>query len=265
MNKTLPVSIPFLVVGSALVGGCVGDPPAPMGLHIERHDAALLAGTFRVADEVARFDAVMPRELAGVVHVDVGDARLTLEADAATGIIRFDAGDAPLSAADHELVVAMTAALDAHLGPVDGLEVMHESTLLAAAHYFVDAPIETQIPARTQYVEPLEPTTIWSTGNDGKTCITRGSSVTARYDGDQGTTSETLVVGSNGGTQWNGDFSCMGRCGVGCGSYDWTLDCLEHDACSRRYFSSSGVIDHNCGDEYSEAADDYTAFWKRCY
>lgn len=142
---------------------------------------------------------------------------------------------------------------------------MHASVLVDSARYFADAPVATALQSTVQHVEGLDRSISYSTADDGKRCITRGSTVTAWYTGDHGTTTENWVVGANGGTQWNGDFTCMGRCGVGCGSYDWTLDCLEHDACSRHYFSSSGALDHNCGDEYSEASDDYVAFWKRCY
>ena len=71
-------------------------------------------------------------------------------------------------------------------------------------------------------------------------------------------------MGADGGRQSSGDYSCMGRCGPACGGGDWTLDCLEHDACSRYYSASGGGNDSNCGDEWWEASDDYTAFWKRC-
>ncbi|TXH67750.1 MAG: hypothetical protein E6Q88_10400 [Lysobacteraceae bacterium] len=62
-----------------------------------------------------------------------------------------------------------------------------------------------------------------------------------------------------------GSSSCNGRCGAGCGVGDglgaWYQDCLDHDVCNR---------DHNsqlcaCGDEWTEAADDYAFGAISCY
>ncbi|MCA9674414.1 MAG: hypothetical protein H6709_01445 [Kofleriaceae bacterium] len=261
-----------IVFSTGLVAGLAacavdGQPeptPEASPLRIAAHDDQQLAGTFDAGDLTVTFQAESPAPLVGVVWVMVGDATLSLSADAGRGEIAFDGNLSVLDDAEHAALAAFSRELDGYLGEVDDLAVMHDSVLVVAARYFAEAPVDAALTSVVRHVATVKGDVLGSTGNNGKTCIKTGQWVTATYDGDAGTTSETWNVGSSGGQQWNGNFDCMGRCGVGCGSYDWTLDCLEHDACSRRYYSSSGAADHNCGDEYLEAADDYAAFWTRC-
>ncbi len=62
-----------------------------------------------------------------------------------------------------------------------------------------------------------------------------------------------------------GASSCPGRCGAGCGVGDglgaWYQDCLDHDICNRDHDSQLGA----CGDEWTEAADDYAFGAISCY
>ena len=62
-----------------------------------------------------------------------------------------------------------------------------------------------------------------------------------------------------------GSNSCAGRCGPGCGAADglgaWYQDCLDHDVCNRDHNSQLG----GCGDEWTEAADDYAFGAISCY
>ena len=72
---------------------------------------------------------------------------------------------------------------------------------------------------------------------------------------------EHIVWGSDWGQfhKEHGDYSCMGRCGVGCyKSSDliketWSYSCLAHDLCSYRNHSHYGPFDPNCGDEFVRA------------
>ena len=95
-------------------------------------------------------------------------------------------------------------------------------------------------------------------GNDGVTCVTRGRTYSIAWDDRGGNRSVRDVAGRDRG----GNYNCMARCGAGCGRWwvpsSWTLDCFEHDECSRRNNSSGGASDANCGDEWLEAADDWT-------
>lgn len=73
-----------------------------------------------------------------------------------------------------------------------------------------------------------------------------------------GYTSKTVAYGC-------GASSCAGRCGAGCGVGDglgaWYQDCLDHDVCNRDHNSQLGA----CGDEWTEAADDYAFGAISCY
>jgi len=90
--------------------------------------------------------------------------------------------------------------------------------------------------------------------NEGITCIRKNTYVVAEYDTSSGKT-------INKNVEVNGNL-CLGRCGSGCGSWfslasAWTKDCLDHDQCGRDLGGSTDPNDSNCGDEYTEAADDF--------
>ena len=93
--------------------------------------------------------------------------------------------------------------------------------------------------------------------NEGITCVSKGSSVRAQFDDSRGDHSKFVKVGSKAGS----NYGCMGRCGGDCGwgaPSAWTKDCMDHDQCSFENGSSGGSSDSNCGDEFNEAADDWT-------
>ncbi|MFK7796394.1 MAG: hypothetical protein AB8E82_02995 [Aureispira sp.] len=102
-------------------------------------------------------------------------------------------------------------------------------------------------------------------GNDGISCIKRGTSYNLSYTLASGSVvNKRKTAGYNGG----GTFGCMGRCGANCGGWlpsSWTLDCFEHDQCGLDTGASGGSSDSNCGDEFDQAADDWTwGVWNGC-
>lgn len=248
--------------------GCATHDPAPDStspLRISEQTDTALLGSYDAGDMTVQFTARMPAEYVGDVVLSIHGKTLAVHVDAYHGDIVVDGHATELQADEIAALVSFNQAITDYLGDaVEDTSAMHEGTLLAASAYLATAPAKTPLDRVEKHVLGLSREGTFSRGDDGKKCIHKGDTRTAKFDGDEGDNAETWVVGANGGQQWNGDFSCMGRCGVGCGSYDWTQDCLEHDACSRHYYSSTGAFDHNCGDEYSEAADDYLAWWKRC-
>lgn len=78
------------------------------------------------------------------------------------------------------------------------------------------------------------------------------------YCPSHGYTSKSVAYGC-------GASDCPGRCGAGCGVGDglgaWYQDCLDHDICNRDHNSQLGA----CGDEWTEAADDYAFGAISCY
>jgi hypothetical protein len=51
--------------------------------------------------------------------------------------------------------------------------------------------------------------------------------------------------------------NCFGVCGAGCpGSYQYTVDCLNHDTCTRNgHVLASGY----CDDQFTAASDDWAS------
>lgn len=263
-NNTSIITMSMALSIGAVLGACADEPTPTSPLRVTVHDGTTIAGTFDAGDQLVAFRAEMPRALLGVASVTVGGQTLTLTADADLGEVAFRGDGAILDADQHGALASLAVALEVYLGGVEDTAVMHESVLWVASQYLATAPVDLPLPSSTHQVATVDGDTASALGNNGKSCIRTGETRTAYFDGDQGNHAESWVVGSSGGVQWSGDYSCMGRCGAGCGSYDWTLDCLEHDACSRKYYSTSGAVDHNCGDEWSEASDDYASFWTRC-
>lgn len=131
---------------------------------------------------------------------------------------------------------------------------MLEYALLSSMQYWSNAPQDYSHINRT-VIGPEEASGITSR-DEGITCIQKGTYVNAQYDDSRGSHSDRVKVGSSGA-----GFQCIGRCGAKCGQWwipsAWTKDCLDHDQCSLKNNSTTGPLDRNCGDEYTEAADDY--------
>lgn len=101
--------------------------------------------------------------------------------------------------------------------------------------------------------------------NDGVQCLVAGKTYKLYFDDRNGNQSiEYEKTGYDGG----GTFGCMGRCGADCGwgaPSAWTFDCFEHDECGLELGASGGATSPDCGDEFNEAADDWTwGVWRGC-
>lgn len=128
---------------------------------------------------------------------------------------------------------------------------MPEYTLLRLLEYWARSPEGFE---HTKRISETSGNRSGKNINEGITCIRKNTFITAEYDNASGTSiNESVQVNSN---------DCLGRCGSGCGSFfslasAWTKDCLDHDQCGRQLGGSTNPFDNNCGDEYSDAADDY--------
>lgn len=130
-----------------------------------------------------------------------------------------------------------------------------EYSFLRTVEYWSQAP---QGYVHTHQVITVNTTAAKSTRNDGVTCIKKNNRYTLKYtDRNNTVITRNRKAGYDGG----GSYDCMGRCGASCGSFwipsAWTLDCFEHDQCSLELNASGGASDPSCGDEFTEAADDY--------
>ncbi|EAT13089.1 hypothetical protein HF888_00435 [Bermanella marisrubri] len=107
--------------------------------------------------------------------------------------------------------------------------------------------------------------------NEGITCLSDDQWVKAEW-GDRSNANQSQWVQATKsipGTPANPSFDtgCLGRCGEGCGSDNgagfYTKDCLDHDMCAFYDVEFGGAFDRDCGDEWRQAADDFT-FGQAC-
>lgn len=251
-----------------LTAGCTDladnhDDPAPVGLSIEHHDATALVGSFGDGARTIRFHATAPMDDRARLEMTVNGKAMRYEALAATGEhdgwYRVEI-DHVIDADDIAVAQAALDALVAELGHETTAMALYEASVPKMAYHLAQQPPGAWAPSfeRREYSVS---TPLWSLNDDGRVCIKKNTTVTAHYDNQAGTPFAVgVVVSANWGTSacGSGNYSCMGRCGAGCNGFGggWTLDCLEHDACSHDLCASGGSSDRNCGDEYNHASSD---------
>jgi hypothetical protein len=257
------------LVSVLLVVGCGEAPaakePAPAvessaeGLTLERGPASM-QGTFSHDGSRIEFQSQALSAEAARLFVTVNGKRFDFEMDFAEGVLRSDGHEGVLSGQDRQALATFASTLGTHLMQ-EGDPLRHELLVAVEAEYWSESPEGYVHRAKVMNADVRS----MSNGNDGITCITKGRTYTSVYDrGTAGTiTSKAVVANSNWGANvcGGGDYNCMGRCGPGCGwgaPSSYTLDCLDHDTCSHDLCSSDGASDTNCGDEYSNAQDDWS-------
>ena len=129
---------------------------------------------------------------------------------------------------------------------------LHESMLYASLVLLADSggmPLARQ-------VFRLAPAEVdKSLGNDGVTCVERGSAYAVSFDDTSGVTLDEPITADAE--------ECNGRCGPGCTALTpwamWTLDCLEHDTCCDATGDGATCWTPlgECGDEYVDAETDF--------
>jgi len=249
------------------------------GLSIGRHDSKALEGTFVDADATILFKAIALSAERAELELTINGKVLGYEGMPATeshnGWFTV-AADLSLTEAD---IIGASAALDAltdMLGDDETAMAFHEAAAFKMTNFLAHQTAGTTVASfhRNEYLAGAPG---WRTVNDdGVTCIKKNTTVTAYYRIDTlnpiVTVQKGVLVGQNPPAPipsacGQGDYRCMGRCGGGCtgfGSGKYTQDCLEHDICSLDMCSTTGGSDPNCGQEYSHATGDTTAFFSSC-
>lgn len=256
-------------VGTDVTGGDsideqTGGRSTTVALTVDENTATRLNGLLRTVDGELAFSAIAidqnTIELRLVVNGKTFDSTID---DVKTAI---DGHGAVLADADRALLTTFIDQFAIRFAGASAAE--RDLSLNRLALYISEAPqghVHRAITRGSSEVAALGAEAA-ATGDEGVTCIKKGASVTAVYTDKSGKiTQESIVVGSKmspmpGG---KGDYSCMGKCGAGCTDYwfmktGYTKDCLDHDACSRKYSASNGAKDPNCGDEYNAASRDFT-------
>ncbi|MCB1167008.1 MAG: hypothetical protein KDK33_12680 [Leptospiraceae bacterium] len=182
------------------------------------------------------------------------------------GSIVLDGGNAVLTENQKAALKALSDEFISHLeatGDTSGNRL--QSSFIAVVAYWSEAP-EGYSYGHREIAGPSNNAGYYAASrNEGVTCIKKGTYVTAEYDDSRGNHNESVLVGSKP----RSGYGCMGRCGPDCGSWwaasSWTKDCMDHDQCSHKNYSSGGSSDPNCGDEFDEAADDWLqGVWRGC-
>jgi hypothetical protein len=264
---TMPTRALLLPFTIGLIACADELPPEPIdvpsGLALSRHDETHLSGTFGDGASAIRFEAIATAADRASLELVVNGKPLRYEALAATdahdGWYRVEL-DASFDAADLAIAGAALEALVAELGHETTAMSLHEASVPKLV-YFVAQQSPGAWVDSLFHREYSVSTPLFSVNDDGRVCIKKTTTVTAYYDNKAGAvTSRGIVVGVDEGTSacGAGNYGCMGRCGAGCSGFGggWTLDCLEHDACSHDLCASGGGSDQNCGDEYNHASSD---------
>lgn len=267
---------------SLLACGCVGqvsdgetssEDAVPsgstaQGLTFTRHDASALEGTFALDGGIVRFVATSVEAGHAELHFQINDKVVQYEGLASTdeqeGFFRVNA-DVAFSAAEKELARSLVDALSQEFGNEASALSLFEASVPKMAQFIADQREGSVISsiARLEFAG-ADTAREKSLNDDGVTCVKRGKSMSVQYDDKKGAVrTVAVVVGANWGTSacGSGNYDCMGRCSAGCTGFGggWTLDCLEHDACSHDMCAGGGNRDSNCGDEYSNATWDIFA------
>jgi hypothetical protein len=257
-----------LAILGLVTAACAAEPITTerisQGLSVTREDDRI-AGAFE--RDGVRVDFSSRWSDASTVALDVvidGHKRFDLSMDYAAPLMRSDGHDNVLT--DMEAVVLGDLARELGGWLVAHEAATHELLLAVSIEYWSAAPANYVhgLNVKRPDVRPLDAPVARSNNNDGITCIKKGSWYTAYYDNSAGAvTSQSAQCNANWGTSncGSGDYSCMGRCGGGCGwgaPSSYTLDCHDHDVCSHNLCASGGGSDPHCGDEYNQAQDDWT-------
>jgi hypothetical protein len=275
----------LLVVSGCEAGDVVGQ--GSDGLTITENTSARFRGSFVEQGLRLEFDAQLEQSYA-TVQLDINGKVFTIGHAHDTGALDLDGNGVILSDGDKGLLNSFGfAAMDALGTPAEELP-LHVQTMLSHVGYFAAAPpVYRHLPRSVQLpvIPKLATRTLHKNRGTiyGITCVGNGARCEAIFSKGNEGSATTWTPGSNWALQrmavvvnenWGvnregvGDYSCMGRCGVGCTGFALferrTLDCLVHDACSWALYKN-GTSDTYCGDEYNNAIDDFAGpGWTGC-
>jgi hypothetical protein len=268
-------STAFIACGSGVIGESEGasidegsgDQSSTIAFAIKENTPSRLSGTLRTVDGLLTFTALTENAKTTVSLVVNGKSFDAVFDGSGTSV---DGHDAVLTTADRAMMSTFIDQFALRLSGATAAD--RDASLNRLALYLSVSPdghihrnVTVSVDSTPSQLAASEMAAASGAGDEGTTCVTVGKTVTAVYsDRSNVVHQENIVVGSNlkplnGGS---GDYSCMGKCGVGCKDYwfikvGYTKDCLDHDTCSRRYSASGGSSDPNCGDEYRAASGDF--------
>jgi hypothetical protein len=272
MRRVMTIGLAALTIGLMGCTASIGEPEGSsnigtadtmQGFLVDESTATTLRGRLGTADGQLSFSTIAQDEATTLVSVRINGKTFDVTLD--NGLVVNDGHGAVLTAADRALLGALLEELAVRFAE----PASHVHSLMVNATYLSEAPqdfVHTRYVSGERNIAAFTGETPTSTtlleGDDRVRCITKGATVTAVYDLANGARyAEAVLVGANWGTSVKGagDYSCMGKCGAGCGLFTkkYTKDCLDHDVCSHNVGATGGGANPDCGDEYRAASDDY--------
>lgn len=230
--------------------------PEEIGLNIQQED--VFAGSLQIEQHNLEYSVENTEMNVYKTTVSIDEKTLTANISYLDQHIDFNTENVSLTEEDTDILLQLGEEISQYIFQEKTTDnfTMAEYTLLTMLEYWGKAPEGYVHHKRstTPLISESELAEKTVGVDEGITCIRKNTYVNAEYDDEDGNdVSESILVnGSN----------CIGRCGSGCGSWfslasAWTKDCLDHDRCGRVLGGSTDPFDNNCGDEYSDAADDY--------
>lgn len=252
-----------------LTGVLAGLTPAAMGCGQDassspsfsaEHDATSFRGLWtRDSAAPIAFVSTGSGPLAGAVHIDIGALTYEVHYDFEAREVVADGQDGALDRPTQQRVREASADVASYLAahPEWGSDPGERGGALMGPMLYASLVLLADSGGMplTRQVFRLAPAEVEkSLGNDGVTCIERGSTYGVSFDAASSTTLEALVTADAE--------DCNGRCGPGCTALTpwtmWTLDCLEHDTCCGATGDPACWTPlGQCGDEYVHAELDF--------
>lgn len=237
--------------GLALVATvqCGGEPP---GLLIEERTSERMVGRFVSALQVAEFSSARSAPLAGHVVITVGSLMYELHYDYAARRVVAEGHGGALDRPTHAFLRDALVSMAGYWRDDEAAELPLEEQMLYAGLTLLSESGGMPLP---RIVFELDAGQVdKSLGNDGVTCIEKGSTHAVSFDDSSGTTLDVPVTA--------GVVECNGQCGPTCARLTpwvmWTLDCLEHDKCCDATGDPACWVPlGQCGDEYVDAEADF--------
>jgi hypothetical protein len=246
-----------------LLGACQGVS-APEGLSMVRGESSV-EGTLVTPTALVTFRAQSEDQVSGTIELGIDGVQVRASIDLVATTFTEDGGFGVLDTGHLHALLALRDAMIA-ADPAFVIDRLEGRLVMRYADHLAEAPVGYELAARevvfatgVERVDRPASADADGCGGDGVSCFsgTKGYAP-AIYDQGQGSdgvcTSITAKYGDGG--------SCPGRCGAGCNwlDHDYTWDCLDHDKCLDQYGGSSASPNNpNCGDEFTEAVDDWAA------
>jgi len=226
-------------------------------LGIEDYNPDLIKGSHQAGSARVDFHAFSLKKEIVDITVAINNRELTAQISFLDESMTFGGNGIQLNKVEKAALLQTSQELFTYVDGLEGELSYTEYAIIRMMEYWSNAP-EGYSYNKVEVPSPYTDKQLAGRlGNEGITCIRRGSFVNAEYDDSRGRRTDRVKVGSKA----RNGYDCMGRCGADCGRWwipsSWTKDCMDHDQCSNVNNSSGGSSDSNCGDEFNEAADDW--------